>query len=60
MPQSGKKSGTAEISLNPHIMFSTRERLAKKTPNNGIDRESYIQLLAEEYYETTDLGKKMC
>lgn len=38
-------------------MFSSKERLAKRTPNNGIDRESYIRLLADEYYETTNLGK---
>lgn len=36
-------------------MFSSTERLNKRTPNNGIDRESYIRLLAEEYYGTTNL-----
>lgn len=37
-------------------MFSSSQRLAKRTPNNGIDRESYIQLLADEFRDTTNLG----
>lgn len=38
-------------------MFSSTERLQKRTPNNGIDRAAYIQLLAEEFRDTTNLGK---
>lgn len=38
-------------------MFSSCQRLDQRTPNNGIDRESYIQLLADEYRDTTNLGK---
>lgn len=39
-------------------MFSSSERLQKKTPANGIDRKEYINLLVDEYYETTNVGKK--
>lgn len=38
-------------------MFSSNERLEKRTPKEGINREEYIRLLADEYYETTDIGK---
>lgn len=38
-------------------MFSTHERLQKRTPANGIDRREYIRLLVDEYYETTDIGE---
>lgn len=38
-------------------MFSTPESLNKRTPDNGIGREEYIRLLADEYYETSDIGK---
>lgn len=38
-------------------MFSTPERLRRRTPAVGIAREEYIKLLVEEYYETTNIGK---
>lgn len=38
-------------------MFSSKERLAIKTPRNGIDRKEYINHLVDEYYETTNVGK---
>lgn len=37
-------------------MFSTSQSLQKRTPENGIGREEYIKLLADEYYETSDIG----
>lgn len=37
-------------------MFSSRERLQKKTPANGIDRKEFINHLVDEYYETTSVG----
>lgn len=38
-------------------MFSNQERLNRKTPNNGIGRKEFINLLVDEYYETTNVGK---
>lgn len=38
------------------IMFSSKEQLEKRTPREQIDRSEYIGLLADEYYESTDLG----
>lgn len=38
------------------IMFSSRERLQEKTPPDGIDRKEFINLLVDEYYETTNSG----
>lgn len=38
-------------------MFSTADRLAKRTPKEGIDRRTYISLLVDEYYETSNIGK---
>lgn len=38
-------------------MFSSKKRLAQKTPAHGIDRKEFINLLIDEYYETTDVGK---
>lgn len=38
-------------------MFSSRERLQQKTPANGIDRKEFINLLVDEYYETTNVGE---
>lgn len=38
-------------------MFSSEERLAQRTPQNGIDRKEYINLLVDEYYESTNIGK---
>lgn len=38
-------------------MFSSRERLQEKTPANGIDRKEFINLLVDEYYETTNVGE---
>lgn len=40
-------------------MFSSKERLTQRTPANGIDRKEYLNLLVDEYYETTDVGKIM-
>lgn len=39
-------------------MFSSKERLAQRTPANGIDRKEFIHHLVDEYYETTNVGKK--
>ncbi|XP_053695944.1 armadillo repeat-containing protein 7 [Sabethes cyaneus] len=36
-------------------MFSTHDRLRKRTPKVGIDRREYISLLVDEYYETKSL-----
>uniref|UniRef100_A0AAG5CYV8 Uncharacterized protein n=1 Tax=Anopheles atroparvus TaxID=41427 RepID=A0AAG5CYV8_ANOAO len=36
-------------------MFSTRERLKRRTPEGGINRRDYIHLLVDEYYETSNL-----
>ncbi|XP_058130479.1 armadillo repeat-containing protein 7 [Anopheles ziemanni] len=36
-------------------MFSTRERLSRRTPQGGINRKEYIRLLVDEYYETSNL-----
>lgn len=38
-------------------MFSSRFRLKRKTPPNGIERKEFIRLLVDEYYETTNVGK---
>lgn len=38
------------------LMFSSKDSLKRRTPKIGINREHYIQLLVDEYYETTDLG----
>lgn len=38
-------------------MFSTKEQLEKRTPKGGIKREDYINLLASEFYETSNAGK---
>lgn len=40
-------------------MFSSLERLRRKTPANGIDRKEYIRLLVDEYHETTNVGKNL-
>uniref|UniRef100_A0A8D8HJ52 Armadillo repeat-containing protein 7 n=1 Tax=Culex pipiens TaxID=7175 RepID=A0A8D8HJ52_CULPI len=39
-------------------MFSTADRLAKRTPKEGIDRRTYISLLVDEYYETSNIEAK--
>ncbi|XP_050071285.1 armadillo repeat-containing protein 7 [Anopheles maculipalpis] len=36
-------------------MFSTQERLKRRTPNGGINRKTYLCLLVDEYYETSNL-----
>ncbi|XP_058454636.1 LOW QUALITY PROTEIN: armadillo repeat-containing protein 7 [Malaya genurostris] len=36
-------------------MFSSFDRLKKRTPNEGINRREYISLLVDEYYETNNL-----
>lgn len=38
------------------IMFSSKKRLQEKTPPEGIDRKEFINLLVDEYYETTNVG----
>lgn len=38
-------------------MFSSLDRLRRKTPANGIDRKEFIRLLVDEYHETTNVGK---
>lgn len=38
-------------------MFSNQEQLNRKTPINGIRRKEFINLLVDEYYETTNVGK---
>jgi armadillo repeat-containing protein 7 len=35
-------------------MFSSKERLQKRTPENGIGRGDYIQLLVDEFYESNN------
>uniref|UniRef100_A0A336MK61 CSON001023 protein n=1 Tax=Culicoides sonorensis TaxID=179676 RepID=A0A336MK61_CULSO len=39
-------------------MFSTKERLKRRTPKIGINRENFIKLLVEEFYQTTDIEAK--
>ncbi|XP_035777445.1 armadillo repeat-containing protein 7-like [Anopheles albimanus] len=36
-------------------MFSTLEHLKRRTPEGGINRRTYIQLLVDEYYETSNV-----
>uniref|UniRef100_A0A182YLJ1 MaoC-like domain-containing protein n=1 Tax=Anopheles stephensi TaxID=30069 RepID=A0A182YLJ1_ANOST len=36
-------------------MFSTQERLKRRTPNGGINRKTYLCLLVDEYYETSNI-----
>lgn len=36
-------------------MFSTKERLRRRTPAAGIDREEYIEHLVEEFHTTTNV-----
>lgn len=38
-------------------MFSSYNNLKRKTPNQGIDRQEFIQHLVDEYYTSTDVGK---
>ena len=38
-------------------MFSSQNYLESRTPANGIGREAYIQLLADELRETESQGK---
>ena len=38
-------------------MFSSYEHLKRKTPEQGINRQEFIEHLAEEYYTTTNVGK---
>jgi armadillo repeat-containing protein 7 len=35
-------------------MFSTQERLQRRTPKEGIGRAEYISLLVDEYYESSN------
>lgn len=39
-------------------MFTNHNQLKRKTPANGIGRKEYIGLLVDEFYETSDVGKK--
>lgn len=36
-------------------MFTSADRLTKRTPKEGIDRRQYISLLVDEYYETKNI-----
>ncbi|XP_053670387.1 armadillo repeat-containing protein 7 [Anopheles nili] len=36
-------------------MFSTPERLERRTPKGGINRKTYLALLVDEYYETSNI-----
>uniref|UniRef100_A0A182NSM1 GBD/FH3 domain-containing protein n=1 Tax=Anopheles dirus TaxID=7168 RepID=A0A182NSM1_9DIPT len=36
-------------------MFSTQERLKRRTPDGGINRRTYLKLLVDEYYETSNI-----
>ncbi|XP_058059839.1 armadillo repeat-containing protein 7 [Anopheles bellator] len=36
-------------------MFSTHERLKRRTPEGGINRRTYLKLLVDEYYETSNV-----
>uniref|UniRef100_A0A182MPC2 Follicle cell protein 3C-1 n=1 Tax=Anopheles culicifacies TaxID=139723 RepID=A0A182MPC2_9DIPT len=36
-------------------MFSTQERLQRRTPKGGINRKTYLCLLVDEYYETSNI-----
>uniref|UniRef100_A0A182K561 Armadillo repeat-containing domain-containing protein n=1 Tax=Anopheles christyi TaxID=43041 RepID=A0A182K561_9DIPT len=36
-------------------MFSTQERLKRRTPEGGINRKTYLCLLVDEYYETSNI-----
>ncbi|XP_052889821.1 armadillo repeat-containing protein 7 [Anopheles moucheti] len=36
-------------------MFSTQERLKRRTPAGGINRKTYLRLLVDEYYETSNI-----
>ncbi|XP_046805714.1 armadillo repeat-containing protein 7 isoform X1 [Lucilia cuprina] len=38
-------------------MFSSHNYLKRKTPEQGINRQEYIEHLVEEYYTTTNVGK---
>lgn len=38
-------------------MFSSHEHLKRKTPEQGINRQEFIEHLVEEYYTTTNVGK---
>lgn len=38
-------------------MFSSQAKLDKRTPEGGINREEYINLLAGEFYESSSAGK---
>lgn len=38
-------------------MFSTFDRLNKRTPRGGINREEYIEHLVEEFHTTTNIGQ---
>lgn len=43
--------------MSDRIMFSTKERLRRRTPAAGIDREEYIEHLVEEFHTTTNVGE---
>jgi len=39
-------------------MFSSEAELKKRTPEAGIGRKEFIQLLVDEYYESEDIEKQ--
>lgn len=40
-----------------HNMFSSHNHLKRKTPEQGINRQEFIEHLVEEYYTTTNVGE---
>lgn len=38
-------------------MFSSHNHLKRKTPEQGINRQEFIEHLVEEYYTSTNTGK---
>lgn len=38
-------------------MFSSKNQLLKRTPENGTDRESFLSLLVDEYLHSSSYGK---
>ncbi|XP_049281211.1 armadillo repeat-containing protein 7 [Anopheles funestus] len=46
---------TKHSSRYEFAMFSTQERLKRRTPAGGINRKTYLCLLVDEYYETSNI-----
>lgn len=43
-----------------NYMFSSHRHLKRRTPAGGIDRREYIGHLVDEYYTSTNVGKRLC